>query len=363
MPSKLYLRPAPTVQYNPGPTPQTVLLPTANVIRKLWVTMTSQPTLTSGNNTVAKTLPGDDLAGYYFKLRYNGGDTALSLNGRLLWLMNKFILSKAKQNPQLNTNLGDGATANPSLSSTLQLPIFECPINARPSDTWLWPGSLSALNLDISFPTNWLAINGSATAWTTNPAVQIEGLFSTLGVRQSTSAKNPALTAGSFIYPGYGARMVVQTQNFSGSGNNQQINLPSGRFGYRGILIEVTTTASPPVETAALVSNIQLTNGNVETLVDIPEPVLNAISYDGGARNFQSATTGISYSVSGQISPDVSNYACYWIDLCPDGWLQESVWTNSNDQLALNFNVAGACTINVVPYQILQLVNGSPTIG
>lgn len=363
MPSKVYRRPAPSPQYQPGPSAQTVLLPTSNVIRKLWVTLTSQPTLTAGNNTVAKTLPGDDLAGYQFKLRYNGGDTALQLSGRRLWLINKFLLGSALQNPPLNTNLGDGATANPSLQTTLQLPIFECPINKRPADTWVWPGNLSSFNLDVTFPTSYTQLNGSATGWTTNPQCQVNGLFSTLGVRQRDSLMNPALKAGSFIYPAYGMRLVEQSQVYSGAANNQTMNLPSGRFGYRGLLVEATTTASPPVETAGLITNLQLLNGNVETLVDIPESILNQVTYDGGLRNFQQANTGIAFSVQGQISGSNSNTAVYWIDLCPDGQLQESVWTNSNDQLQLNFNLSAGCTINVVPVQMLQLpsTSGSPS--
>lgn len=357
VPSQVYNQNYNGPQYLAGANQQT-LIQTSDVIRRAWVSIAQKITVSGGNNTVANTLPGDDLAGMNFQIKANAADTLMDLPGTALWEINKWMLSKNQLlYPNVNTNLGDGTTANPSLFTSLELPIFGCPRNARASDTWLYANPLRNLTFYSRFATSAASINGSATGYTATPNLTYQ--LETASPGLSTKV-NPQTNAPNIILPGYGSRWLQLTQVFSGSGNNQQIQLPTGYLGYARILIQATTTASPPVDTGGLITNIQIKNGT-QTLWDIPENTLFQICQDGGYRGQPQTTAGIAYNASGRISASSSNSGWYMIDFLSDGRLEESIVTAGNTNLIINLNLSGGATINVYYNQILKLVNGNPS--
>lgn len=365
MGNPVYTQTFPTNAYQPGGNVSTIIQ-SSDMIRRMWLNIKSQPTMSSGNNTVANTQPGDDLAGMNFQLKANGADSLLDVSGQQLFVINQWILSKnSLLNPPLNANLGDGATANPSLSTTLQIPCMACPRNARQSDTWLWANPLKNLTLFVRYPVTAAAINANATGYTTNPTATFILETSTPGVSQAKYRINQSngtvsQVPASVILPGYGSRWIQQSQTFAGAGNNQQIQLPTGYLGYARILIQATTTASPPVDTGGLITNVQVKNGT-QVLWDVPEDLLNSFCRDGGYRNQNQQSTGIVKNNNGKISISSSQAGWYMLDFIPDGRLEESIVTAGNTNLTLNFNFSAACTVNLANNQILKLVNGNPS--
>jgi len=332
---------------------QQVQIQSSDVIRRAWIRVTQQLTCTSGNNTVAKTLPGDDLGGMNFQIKANAADTLMDLPGVALYRINRWMLSKNFLLPTpVNTDLGDGATANPALDTTLQFPIFGCPRNARAADTWLYANPLRNLTFYSRFAPSYTSVNASASGYTANPAILYQLETGTPGV----STKTP----GALILPGYGSRWLTQSAVFSGAGNNQQIQLPTGYAAYARILIQATTTASPPVDTGGLITNCQVRNGT-QLQWDIPEDILNSSCRDGGWRGQIQGTGGIAYNTSGNISASTAEAGWYMLDFIPDGRLEESILTPGNTNLTLNFNLSAGCTINLYYNQILKLVNGNPS--
>lgn len=321
---------------------QPVDLTRGNNYRELILRLTSQPTLTAGNNIVAKTLPGDDW-GVIKKLELivNGSNVIFSLPGQALFWLNKFVYQR---NPYFVPTLGDGATANPSLDSTLIIP-FWMPRMANPFDTVLYSGEMSAFRLDTTFGT-FTDINASATAFTTNPLLEIG----------SQESELPILSNGPLLPPLLN-RVIQYTQVVSGATPAFRFPLDTGNPLYRGLLIQVTTTASPAVDTGALFSNVKLVSGS-QVFFDMSEPMLAQYSRLPSTvpfSEYKSVTSGIGYQGSPRVSASSAEAGWYYIDLCADGYSTEAINTVGLSELYLEFNVVSGCTINVYAQQLINL--------
>lgn len=357
MPSQLSQRPLNSPVYGANTT-SSIKVDRGDVLRKISLELKQQPTVTTGNSVVANVQPGDDWAALSrVVLRANGSDVLFSAPGQAIPMINYF-LSGGKW-PQMAAPLGDGATANPVLDTTMYLD-FEPYINAKPSDTWLWTQPLTALDLDFTYAANAAAVVTGATAYTANPNINVNGTFTSLGFKQGMNASGQAVNAP--YYPPVGMRIVTYSQVLAGANPQFRFNLDSGRFSYRSLIIQATTTANPAVDTGGLFTNFKVVNGS-QTYMNVTEPILNSMTYQNIRRPQLKTSAGIVYNATPRISASSSTAGWYHADFCTDGRLQEAIPTNNTDQFYAEFNIASACTINIFAVQLLNLTNGNPIGG
>lgn len=306
---------------------QNIKLTKGQVYRQLSLELTGAPTLTSGNNSAANTLLGDEWACVNnIQLQVNGSDVLRNFTGDDLWWMNAFWY---KQPANVTAALGDAATANPAFDSTLLLP-FWYPQSFHPFDTLVNSALYSDMTLFATFGL-YTAINASATAWTANPQINVNSHEQIL---PADPADAPSLNW-----------VVKKLSNIPGGANNSYRVLLDAGVSYSRFLINIknaagtadagsTTFATTP---QALVSNVKVvgTGGRVyedRSYVELQQECR--------------VRKGLPQAIvrRGQ----ASNYGAWVeIDLCPDGRLGEAM-PNPSDAY-LEFNVLGNCQINVFP--------------
>lgn len=335
---------------------QSVNLPRGYVWREMYLRLTSQPTVTAGNNTVAKTQPGDQWAAITTAaIVANGSNTIFSMSGKDLYWLNRAVF---RANPSMNPTLGDGATANPSLDDTLVIPFWS-PDSKRPFDTALYTGEMSDLRIDITWATpGYSNISSSATGWTVQPTLELEAYVSELPILNSASAgKVPLL-------PPLLKRIVPFTQVVSGTTANFRFPLDVGGPAYRRFLIQQTTTATPPVDTGAQFVSAQLVSGGT-TFWDMSESMMFQLSRlpNGIINGFSQQkvqTTGLGLQVSPRISGSTSEAGNYIVDICADGnggnaYLTEAINTANLSELYWQFQTQLAGTIQIYAEQLISL--------
>lgn len=305
------------------------------VYRELMIRLTGQPTLTTANNTTAKTKRGDEWAVIRnLRLVANGTDVIKSLSGDDLWWLNYFMLSR----PRITTAIGDGS-ANPSFDSVLILPLW-MPGVIKPLDTALDARELSSLELEIDWGDH-TSINGDATGWTTEPKVEIWSL-------------------ASFNVQGPFSQWRVFTIEKEITADNPQfeIELPVGKL-YRGFMIETTDADQ---DQADILKNFKLVSGStVFADVSAEDDVLQQAEdirrgtvphYDAAANAYDDLRR----------SDNSQREGWYVYDHVTDGRLTEGVDTLGFSEFKIEGDVAvggGTTKIRVIPWQVIPLRGGA----
>lgn len=304
--------------------------------REIYINLACQPTLTAGNNTLANTAKGDEW-GVIKRIRIvaNSSDVLLDLSGDQLWFVNRQAYGVR---PIVSSNLGNATTANPSINSTLIIPLWATRAG-KPMDSVFDSGGLTDFRCEITWGT-FTDINSAATAWTNAPIVTV------------SSHENELTPA---FYPSLVRRTIAQQQIVSGSSTNFRFPLDVGPL-YRGFLINVTTNASPAVDTPEIISNVRLVSGST-IFVDLDDDTLQQVGMirQGNQMNqMQSnAAPAVGYNPNVRINLSANELAWYDLDLVTDGYLSECINTTRFNEFYLEFAVASACVLNVISFQYL----------
>jgi len=153
----------------------TVRLDRSLFMRAINLRLAVAPTVTLGNNTTANTGAGDEWA-LVKNIRLKVGNTVLrEVTGAELRWINAVQYGLT---PRVTATLGDGATANPFVWSDLLLPIF--PPDMK--DPFIFSLNAPAFDSELTLEVRWgtfTDLNSAATAFTTDPTLQIEGELNT----------------------------------------------------------------------------------------------------------------------------------------------------------------------------------------
>lgn len=321
------------VTYTGSGNKQIIQLNKGLLYRMMYLRLTATPTLTAANNTPANTAIGDEW-GVIKKIEIiaNGSDVLFSCNGNDLWWMNRYFFDTLAH---VSPNLGDSATANPAIDSTLILPFWS-PRSTKKYDTAFYSGEVTDFRLEITWG-NYTDINSAATAWTTQPNLE---------VGSTESDPGPAL-------PPVLRRIIKYVQLPAGANGAFRMPLDVGPR-YRGFLINALNNAG--AEASAQFSNVKLVSGST-VFCDISESMLKQagdLMY-GLPFGIEKTTAGVAYQTCPRVSANSSLNAWYSLDLVNDGYLTESIDTSALSELYLEFNVAAACTLNVLANQLIPL--------
>lgn len=310
-----------------------VELPKQNFLREIGIRLTGAPTVTAINNTVANTKRGDEWA-CVRKVRIvaNSSEVLFEMTGNDLWMLNYHMIGTF---PQITVGLGDGATADPAFDSVLIVPIWAYRL-ARPSDAIFHTGMVNNLRLEIDWGT-FTDINGAATAWATNPAIELQ-----LEEVEPSNFKPP-----------FRSRMVKQTVVVGGASPAQRINLDIGP-GYRGFLLNTTNSAGD-TDSSAIITNAKLVSGS-KVLREYSAPMLWQLAQLRGDAPIPNAfaSTGIASRQVGRISAKNDIRAWYNVNLCLDGYGAEAVASSTFNEMYLELVTSGAGIVNVIQQQLFS---------
>jgi hypothetical protein len=328
-----------TVQYSTN-NKQTESLSRGFVYRELYLRLQGAPTLTNANNTLANTRRGDEWQVVKrIEIVANGVDLIRTIDGNSLWWMNLLWYGMM---PHVTFTLGDGATANPAFDSILILP-FWLPQSVHPIDTALNSGELSSLEIAVTWGT-FTDVNSAATAWTTNPTLEVYSLES-FGM------------TGPFSQ----FRQWVIQRDINASNPRLQIDLPVGNM-FRGFLINFTngTTGNPALDTdtgTTILNNFKLISGTT-VFADLQRTAL----FDGGylrksvSRVFTGAAGG-TYTADRRGTPnDRSGWFLY--DHVTDGFVSEAIDTLGFSEFKVELDVtkpANTTTLFLYPLEIIPV--------
>lgn len=310
---------------------QTVDLSRGLVARYYSLRLKGQPTLTAPNNTLAKTLAGDEWAVIAkLELIENGSQVIRSLSGEQLWWLNYFMFGVP---PQITPAIGDASTANPAFDSVLLLPMWMFN-SVRPMDTALDTSKLSDHKLRITWGT-FASINGDASAWTAEPSLEIDSC-------ESAFLKDSEFS----LQTVYGI-----TQTIANDDPKLQIYLSTGDW-YRAFLIN---TKDAGVDEGDILNNLKLKSGTT-------------VFYDKAATKIQQEyylTRGIHRPIPGSVAAGVydalrrsaksSLDGWYFVDLLTDGRLSESINTKAFSEFYLEADVsvgAGTTIMEIIPITV-----------
>lgn len=316
-----------TVDYNANGR-ATETLARGMVYRELYLRLTGQPTVTAVNNTAANTLRGDEWAVIdRIELIANGSDVIKSIDGNALWWLNLFLYGVP---PRVTPTIGDGATANPSFDTTLILPLW-MPRAIRPLDTALDSRELSSLELAVTWGDH-TSINASATAFTTDPALEIYSL-------ESFGVTGPFSTW----------RIFPIASTISATSTRHQITLPVGKM-YRGFLIN---TVDGVLDQSDILNNLRVISGTTVFLdLHAQDDILQQIPMLRSG--IQRGYSGAAYDDYRQgNNNDVDGW--YWVDLVTDGFLTEAIDTLGFSEFLIEADVtvgAGTTVMTVYPMEI-----------
>lgn len=323
-------------------TKQIVPISRGNMMRYIAFRLTCAPTLTGANNTVANTGLGDEWACVAkLELYINGTTLIFSASGSDLKMLQKEMLG---QMPRRQQNLGDGATANPALDSTVIIPFLN-PRSLRPMDTLLWTGEMSDFRVEVTFTADQTAINSAATAWTTQPTIEV----------YTNEQSVPLDAAGNAILPGFYRRVLKIPQQIAGANAAARFQLNTGPI-YRGFILNETSGGN---ESHSVLTNVKVYSGGTQYLDMGAEPLqqiasqLNRISDDEFA-----LSTGIWIQSSGEVSSKRDLRGWRFVDFANDGYMSEAINTDNIGDLFIEYNVTGAATINLFTQELLPIIRG-----
>jgi hypothetical protein len=299
------------------------------VYRELALKLVGAATISSTNNTQAKTLKGDEWACVKkIEIIANNTDVVFSMSGNALWWLNFFTFGAA---PQITSNLGDAATANPPFTSVLIIPFWS-PRSIRPIDTALDSRNLSDLKVQVTWGT-YTDINGDASGWTTEPTLYLSAL-------QSFNVKGPFS----------GKRIYTIEKAIPADSNHFQVQLPVGPM-YRGFMIN---TEDDGKDSATVLDNFKVVSGST-VFADMYEDLLEQHcrlrmgidrTHDSGAAvDYFELRRGSTYNL---------NAGWYYFDHVTDGYISEAIDTLgfSEFELELEVNVGQTEPTKIFIYPI-----------
>jgi hypothetical protein len=305
------------------------------VYRELYLRLRGAATLTDANNTQAKLKKGDEWGVVKrIEIVANNTEVIWSVSGNQLWWLNMFFFNSR---PPITPGLGDASTANAPFDSTLILPFWMAR-SVRPIDTALDARMLSDLKVRIAWGT-YTDINGDASAWTTEPYVDVHSLECIISGKFATQKI-------------YQQEIVVPATNTA-----FQVTLPVGDM-YRGFLIN---TEVDGVDNISTLNNFKIKSGTT-IFADIPAAILRQMdswqrigcgrSFDAGAGAsglYDEARRGTTYNKLN---------AWYLYDHVTDGRLTECIDTLgfSEFQLELDVTKSGTTTkLFVLPWTMIPV--------
>jgi hypothetical protein len=300
--------------------------------------LTGQLTCTLANNTVANTKQGDEWNVIRkVEIIANGADVLFSMTGEQLAKYNRIGLGN---NKRVVVALGDGATANPSFDTTLILPFWMWR-GSRPFDTALDSSQFSDFRLEVTFGT-FTDVNSAATAFTANPAIEV-------GSHESAM---PTVEDGR---PVALRRTIVQQLAVTGASAALRFPLDVGPR-YHSFIINTKDNAGTPVDSTGIVGNVKLVSGSTN-FIDISEPMLRQWGQLRHDIPFgqEKDSTGILRQVSYDVSSSANQDAWYFLNLCTDGLLSESIDTSQFNEFYLEFQTLAAGNIFVISNQLLPI--------
>ena len=292
----------------------------------------------AANNAAANFVRGDEW-GCIARIDViaNGTDVIRSFTGSQLAMINRLVYGNhGRTAPQI----GDGATAAPAFDSTLILPFWQF-LAVKPMDTALDSSKLSDLRLEITME--------PAANITTTPPTAINA---NLHIVSMESFGIEGVFSDCKIYP---LQQVV-----GGANANVQVQLPVTAL-YRGFFINCAAGAGQNSSDQDSINNVQLVSGTT-IFADVPWAVL---------RDWQRQRTNLpdreqiqNVAATAPITGGFLNNfksarmiedAWTFLDLVPDGYLSEGVDSVGFSELFLNFDVAAACTLTVLPTQVFPV--------
>jgi hypothetical protein len=306
--------------------------------RALHLQLTSQPTITSGNNTRANAQRGDDWGCITrFTLLDGGGNPLMRVTPIHLRKLNAYL---CKFYPKLNGNLGDATTANPALTSTLILP-FALRDMENPLDTAL-PTSLTG---NLQLQTDWATftgINSAATAFTATPNLVT---FSRSHFGPHSPLAIPHIRSYVFNCP-----------------SAQTDFLCSLTTGYFIRLIQMVFVNTSGVEASGLLTSLRVSSGSTNFVDQITEAALREGSrlehgLMDGWNTANALTTDFEYYQPYERSSSSDYFATYWIDFAEDGRISECLDTTRLNELNLFVTTSAACTIEVTTLELEALTS------
>ena len=306
--------------------------------------LTATPTITGANNTVANTGLGDEWACVSkIELIANGTTVLFSAAGSDLKQLQKILLG---QRPRVQPNLGDGATANPVLDSTVIIPFLN-PKSRRPFDTLLYTGEMSDLRLEVTFTADATAINSAATGWTAQPVIEVF-------TREQTIPLDP--TTGAPMLPNFYRRMLKIPFQISGANPAARYQLNTGPI-YRGAILNVLSGAL--AESATILTNVKTFSGPT-VFSDMTYNSLEAVGKELTNTPDDQAplSTGIWIQSAGEVSSKRVVQSWAFSDFCEDGYMSEALDTDSIGDTFFEFNVNAAATINIFTQELLRINRG-----
>lgn len=316
---------------------QTVSLARGMIYREIYLRLQGAPTVSAINNTAANTKKGDEWAVVKkIELVANGTDVLKSIDGNALWWLNYFLYGVP---PQITVALGDAATADVPFDSVLILPLW-MPRSIRPIDTALDSRNLSSLELAITWG-QYTDINGSATAWITEPTVEVYTL-------ESFNVSGPFSQW----------RVFTIEKEITATNSRFQIQLPVGKM-FRGFLIN---TEDGGADQGDVVNNFKLISGTtVFADLSAGDDVLHQITrlrngiarfYDDGAGAYDNLRRGDNNSLDGW----------YLYDHVTDGFMTEAIDTLGFSEFIMELDVtvgAGTTKVLVYPFEIVPVRGGA----
>lgn len=307
------------------------------IYRELALRLSGTLTFAAGaSNAVANLGRGDEWSIIdKIEIIKNGSDVVRSMTGTQLRFLNRLFYGTTGR---LSTTWGDGSTAAPSYDSTLILPFWQ-PLSVKPMDTALDSSRCSDLRIEVTL--------SSAAAITTGTAPT--SVAGTLDVISLESFGVDFLGSECKIFP---LQQVV-----SGATPAYQFPLPVTSL-YRGFFINVANGAnSSSSDLPSAVTNIIIKSGTTP-FRDIPFPVLRDWQRQrlGWCRELVqnvAATKPVTGSYQNIVRSSLADEdAWVFLDLVQDGYMAEGIDSVGFSEIFLEFNVAAACTITVLPVQI-----------
>ena len=311
---------------------ESITLSRGMIYREIYLKLRGAPTLTAANNTQAKTLIGDEWGVVKrIDLIANNTDVIRSISGNQLWWFNYFMYGVP---PDITPAIGDVATANAPFASHLILPLW-MPRSLRPMDTALDARELSDLKIEITWG-DYTDINGDASAWTTDPVIEIHSL-------ESFGAKGPFSQW----------RVYAIEKEIAATAAQFQVQLPVGPM-YRGFLMNFTDAGKDAND---ILNNFKIISGTT-VFADIPALMINELDrlrmsvsrfWDDAAGVYDPLRRGSTYN---------NLEGWYFYDHVTDGYLSESIDTLGFSEFELELDVtvgAGTTKVFILPLQIIPV--------
>ncbi len=303
------------------------------VYRYLMLRLQGAATSTAGNNAQANLGQGDEWALLKrIDIIANNTDVIKSIDGNALWWLNYFLFGTP---PQITSNLGDGATANPAWDSVLILP-FAMPRSVRPVEYALDARQLSSLTIDVTWG-QYTDVNSAASAWTTEPTLEV-------------SSVEQALIKGPFNQ----WRSTRIEQVIAATNSAFQIKLPVGPM-YRSFLMNFTDAG---IDDFAILNNMKLKAGST-VYADLGDEVIRQSA--NIVRNLSRLHTNgaaVDYLALRRGTTDNNVLGWYYYDHVVDGYNSDAIDTLgfSEFELELDVTIGGGATKAIIyPQSIIPI--------